>query len=182
MSENWQSRGTQTVRPGEIWLIEKLPETDFAPLDHGAFNTANVVLYDRALAALVAENLPLGTYAEPLSPVPQNAEAVISPRAQHFAEEGWSVVQIVAAQSGWRERVYNSVERLNALRKSGEAQIRIVPKAPTPGQPHSAVCLRSLSALVDGFSKSDTLILIFGPLTDRGPASSQTFTANGLAG
>ena len=112
----------------------------------------------------------------------QNAESVISQRAQHFAEEGWSVVQIVAAQSGWREQVYNSVERLNALRKSGEAQIRIVPKAPTPGQPHSAVCLRSLSAAIKGFSKSDTLILIFGPLTDRGPASSQTFTANGLAG
>src|SRR4051794_12195726 len=109
MIENWQSRGTQTVRPGEIWLIEQLPEADFAPLDHHAFNTANVVLYDRALAALVVENLPLGAYAETLSPVPQNAEAVISPRAQHFAEEGWSVVQIVAAQSGWRGRGYPGV-------------------------------------------------------------------------
>jgi hypothetical protein len=182
MSENWQLSGTQNVRPGEIWLIEQSPATGFVRLDRDALNAANVVLYDRALTALVAENLPLGTYAEPLSPVWQNAQSVISERAHHFAEEGWSVVQIVAAQSGWRERVYNSVERLNALRKSGEAQIRIVPKAPTPGQPHSAVCLRSLSALVDGFSKSDTLILIFGPLTDRGPASSQTFTANGLAG
>jgi hypothetical protein len=183
MSGNWQSSGTQTVKPGEIWLIEQSPEAGFTPLNRDALNTANVVLYDRALGPLIAENLPLGTYAEPLSPVPQSAESVISPRAQHFAEEGWSVVQIVAARSGWRERVYNAVERLGALRKSGEFPIRVVPKAaPTRGQPQSATCLRSLPALIDEFRENDPLTLIFGPLTVCGPTPSQAFTANGLAG
>jgi hypothetical protein len=182
MSGNWQSGGTQTVTPGEIWLIEQSPEAGFTPLNRDALNTANVVLYDRALGPLIAANLPLGTYAEPLSPVPQSAESVISPRAQHFAQEGWSVVQIVAAQSGWRERVYNAVERLGTLHKSGEFLIRIVPKALTRGQPQFADCLRSLLALIDEFPENDTLTLIFGPLTICGPAPSQAFTANGLAG
>src|SRR3954466_84800 len=161
MSENWQSSGTQTVRPGEIWVIEQSPETGLAPLDRDALNAANVVLYDRALAPLVAEILPLGTYAEPLSPMLQSAESVISPRAQRFAQDGWSVVQIIATQSGWSERACDSVERLSALRKHGEIPIRVVSKAPTHGQPQSAACLGSLSALIDGFSKSDTLTLIF---------------------
>src|SRR5919112_3725632 len=120
MSGNWQLSGTQAVRPGEIWIIEQSPETGFASFDRDALNVANVVLYDRVLASLVADNLPLGTYAEPLSPVLQKAESVISPRAQRFAQEGWSVVQIVAAQSGWRERACDSVERLSAMREHGE--------------------------------------------------------------
>ena len=41
---------------------------DLAPLDRDAVASANVMLYDRALGVLVAEILPLGTYAEPLSP------------------------------------------------------------------------------------------------------------------
>ena len=182
MSENWQLSGTQNVEPGEIWLIEQSPATGFVRLDREALNAANVVLYDRALTTLVAENLPLGTYAEPLSPVWQNAQSVISERAQHFAEEGWSVVQIVAAQSGWRDRVCNSVVGLGALRKSGEFPIRVVPKAPMRGQTQFADCLRSLPALINGFCENDMLTLIFGPLTICGLAPSQTFAANGLAG
>lgn len=106
MSGNGESTVTRTVRPGEIWLIEQSPERGLAPLDRAALHDANVVLYDPALTALVAVNLPLGSYAEPLAPRPQPARsAAVSQRARRFAEDGWSVVQLVAGRPDGGERV-----------------------------------------------------------------------------
>ena len=55
------------------------------------------MLYDRALAPLVAQLLPIGAYAEPLSAPTMAAGPAVAPRALDFAAEGWSVGQLVAA-------------------------------------------------------------------------------------
>ena len=112
MSEHRQIGAAPTVRPGEIWLVEQAPDTDFAPLDRDAVLSANVILYDRTLEPLVAEILPLGTYAEPLPGGGQGTGPAISPRALRFAAEGWSVVQVVASWPGWRERVHGAGDAL----------------------------------------------------------------------
>src|SRR5207245_10185087 len=93
------------VLPGQIWVVEHDPGMPLSPLDRAVLIGANVVLYDRALASLVAQLLPLGAYAEPLPGVEPATGPAIMPRALDFAAEGWSVVQLVAAGPAWRARV-----------------------------------------------------------------------------
>lgn len=123
MSHIRQIAAAPAVRPGEIWLVEQAADADLAPLDHDAIASANVILYDRGLEALVAEILPLGAYAEPLPAGERGAGRAISPRALRFAEDGWSVVQIVEARPGWRERVQGAAATLGTPRRSGESLI-----------------------------------------------------------
>ena len=58
-----------TVGPSQLWYVE-LPsaERKFSPLEYQVLTTANVVIYDRALASTVARFLPIGGYAEPAAP------------------------------------------------------------------------------------------------------------------
>ena len=52
--------------PGQIWLIEQPIRTAAFRVDRDVLTASNVVIYDRALAPLVARFLPIGAYAEPL--------------------------------------------------------------------------------------------------------------------
>jgi hypothetical protein len=107
-----------TIEPGQIWLIEHDPAAPISGIDRDALCQANVVLYDRALATLVAESLPLGGYAEPLSA----ADPAISQRALALAGQGWSVVQIVAARPSHRARLHPASNRADGT----------LPRAPAP--------------------------------------------------
>src|SRR6267378_806939 len=73
-----------SVDPGQIWLIEHDPSAALAALDRAVLTRANVVLYDRALAALVAQALPIGAYAEPLPATSAAAGPAIAPRARDY--------------------------------------------------------------------------------------------------
>ena len=128
------------VRPGEIWLVEQAADADLAVLDRDAVASANVILYDRALEVLIAEILPLGTYAEPLRDGAQASVSTISPRALRFAEDGWRVVQIVEARSGWSEQARPGDASLGTPRRSGDTLIfgPLAERAPVPGQAFTA--------------------------------------------
>ena len=104
MSDYRQSGLEPAVRPGEIWLIEQPAAAALCPSDRDALRSANVVIYDPALASLVAEALPLGSYAERSAALAAMTAPTISPRALHFAEQGWSVVQFVKAGPEERAR------------------------------------------------------------------------------
>src|SRR2546423_10641976 len=93
------------VLPGQIWVVEHDPGMPLSPRHRAVLIGANVVLYDRALASLIAQLLPLGAYAEPLPGVEPATGPAITPRALDFATEGWSVVQLVTAGPAWRARV-----------------------------------------------------------------------------
>jgi hypothetical protein len=170
------------IRPGQIWLIEQPSATALFPLDRGALTNANVVIYDRALAPLVARFLPLGTYAEPLSLNAEAAGSVISPRALQFAAEGWSVVQLVEARPGRRKWLRDAVAALIPL--SGGEDLPLLAIAKTAADRHRRWegCLRNSSDLIDEFGDDDPLTLVFGPLVVRYPAPAYAFAANGLAG
>jgi hypothetical protein len=180
MSHIRQISAEPAVRPGEIWLVEHAIDADLAPLNRDAVGSANVILYDRALETLIAEILPLGTYAEPLPDRVHGTAAAISPRALRFAADGWRVVQIVEAHPGWRERVNNQAASL-APSPDGEVPIVVIAKANGEGHQREAYAC-GLPALIDGFADDDPLALVLGPLAAHDPVPGQAFTANGLAG
>src|SRR6476646_597541 len=114
------------VLPGQIWLVEHGAGMALSPLDRAILAAANVVLYDRALASLVAQLLPLGAYAEPLPGVEPATGPAITPRALDFAAEGWSVVQLVAAGPAWRARLAALPPALFRASRDGALPVRVV--------------------------------------------------------
>lgn len=181
-SEEWPSRPEPTIGPGQIWIVEQASGATLSALHRNALGRANVVLYDRALAPMVARVLPIGTYAEPL-PVDRDAGGpAIAPRAWRFATEGWSVVQLVEARGGWRRRLPEAADAI--LRRDGGGNLPFQ-AITTTGAKRSRRCagrLRDLAVLADEFDDDDFLTLILGPLVVRHPAPGDAFTANGLAG
>jgi hypothetical protein len=109
MREDRSDLQAPAVLSGQIWLIEHDSDSPLSAPDRDALAQANVVLFDRALASLVIEALPLGTYAEPL---PAGFSA-LSPRALEFAAEGWGVVQLVAATPARQARLHTVWPRAN---------------------------------------------------------------------
>ena len=182
MREDRQSSLDPAIRPGQIWLIEQPSATVLFRFDRDALTSADVVIYDRALAPLVARFLQIGAYAEPWSPDVQAAGSTISARALQFAAEGWSVVQLVEARPGRRERLRDAVGALKPL--SGGNDLPLVAIAKTTADRHRRWdgCLRNSSDLIDEFGDDDPLTLVFGPLVIRYPAAAYAFAANGLAG
>jgi hypothetical protein len=170
------------IMPGQIWLIEQSSATALFPLDRDALTRADVVIYDRALAPLVARFLPIGGYAEPLSLDAQAAGSVISSRALQFAAEGWSVVQLVEARPGRRERLHDAVGALMRLSGGGDLPLLAIVKTAADRPRRWDGCLHNSSDLLDEFGDDDPLTLVFGPLVVRYPARAHAFAANGLAG
>src|SRR3989440_6651422 len=128
MRENRPSPHLPSVDPGQIWLIEHDSATALGALDRAVLTHANVVLYDRALAPLVAQVLPIGAYAEPLSAATVAAGPAVTPRALDFAAEGWSVVQLVAAGPVWRARVAALPPALFRASRDNALPVRVVAK------------------------------------------------------
>jgi hypothetical protein len=177
-------RSQAAVEPGQIWLIEQVAGAAICPFDRDALTSANVVVYDRALASLVARTLPLGGYAEPLSHDVRAEGSAVSRRALDFAAAGWSVAQLVEARPGCHERLRGAVAALRPVVDAGALPpIRVIAKGGAAGPPPSReASMQSLPGLIDEFACEDPLTLVFGPLTSRHPAGGQVFTANGLAG
>jgi hypothetical protein len=94
--------GLPRMRSGELWLTAVASaEPASAPFEYGALTTANVIIYDRALAPVVAKFLPLGGYAEPAAASEDGVDAT-SARCVRFARDGWSVVRLVQPGSEFR--------------------------------------------------------------------------------
>jgi hypothetical protein len=178
MRKNQRTDNAPNVRPGQIWLIEQTAATGPVALDRGALGSADVVLYDRALAALVAPLLPAGRYAEPLSA----DGAVISPRALKLAADGWSVVQLIEPCRGWRKRLSNAAAELRPLSVSGSIAVQLIAKTAAEGCRTREASLPELPELVDELAEDDLVTLIIGPLVGGIAAATCACTANGLAG
>src|SRR5579864_3838407 len=129
----------------------------------------------RSLASVVADVLPLGGYAEPLSFACQAAGRALSPRALQFAADGWSVVQLVEASPCWRERLHQAPGELSRASTRGYATVRLIAK-------QGAERYQELGADLDDADQVLPMTVIFGPIAARGTAQLYPFTANGLAG
>ena len=182
MREDRPSLHPPSVDPGQIWLIEHDPATMLCAFDRAVLTRANVVLYDRAVAQLVAEALPIGAYAEPLPAATMTAGPAIAPRAIDFAAEGWSVVQLVAARPTWRPRQQIMPVALRRAHGGVGLSVRVIAK-PAVGRHHEwDASLDDIAELFRESRNDELLTLVFGPVAARHPAHAHAFTANGLAG
>ncbi|HEV2187988.1 MAG TPA: hypothetical protein VGR70_12315 [Stellaceae bacterium] len=120
------------VEPGQLWLIEaSVDGAPSAPARH-AVDSANVVIYDRALAETLSGSLPLGTYAEPAADGPPDRSAA---RCVRFARDGWSVARLLAAPATQRDRI---------------AAIRRLVEELAGGEPPTSVAVTVIGELPDG--------------------------------
>ncbi|MGH7094206.1 MAG: hypothetical protein ACREFB_11805, partial [Stellaceae bacterium] len=115
------------VGPGQIWLIELSPDRPASSVERRILEAANVIIYDRALAAAVEKVLPLNVYAEPAPQAAEAPDAAVIDRCVRFARDGWSVVRAVSAgtRAPSREaRQHAFAARLRAERIGGEPAMR----------------------------------------------------------
>jgi hypothetical protein len=181
MRDDLPSRRLPTINPGEIWIIEHDPASELSALDRDALTNANAVIYDRALAPLVALVLPMGAYAEPLPFAERLAGPAISPRAFELAQEGWSVVQLVEPRPERRRRMHLAPPTL--LRATaGELPILVIAKTANDRHRQWDACLNTLPELIGELDEDNLLTLVFGPIAAPYPTRTHAFTANGLAG
>jgi hypothetical protein len=180
MRDDLPSRRLPTINPGEIWVVEHDPASELSALDRDALISANAVIYDRALAPLVALALPMGAYAEPLPFAERLAGPAISPRAFELAQEGWSVVQLVEPRLERRRRMHLAPPAL--LRANGgELPVLVIAKSSGRYWERDG-CINTLPELIDDFGEDELLTLVFGPIAAPYPTRTHAFTANGLAG
>jgi hypothetical protein len=183
-----QCRREPTIEPGQIWLVE-CEDGSFSAFHAGLLARANVVLYERALSASVADSLPIGVYAEPL-PAVGAAGPAIAPRALQFAADGWSVLQLVEMRPDWRQLLQFATEALNGPGTHGSSLLAI---GTITASRYRSIRDRQqrgnatdIAILAAELGPDELLSLIFGsPGTPPGPgrpAQGQVFTANGLAG
>jgi len=171
-----------TVDSGQIWLIEQRPALSLCALDRDALTNVNAVLYDRILAPLIAEVLPIGGYAEPL-PVTQRATGpAISPRAIELAAEGWSVAQLIQPSLGGRSRLHILPPALVRAGTAADLQVQLIAKPVADRHRVLGVGLPELAEILDEFGEDELLTLVFGPFFTRKAAQPSAFAVNGLAG
>jgi hypothetical protein len=182
MRDNQYSGARTTVKPGQVWLIEHALARALFPGDRAVLTDADVVIYDRALAPVIASVLPVGTYAEPMPLDAPHAGLAISARALGFAVDGWSVAQLVEPHADRSARLRLASDALMSLGCAGDLPVLVIAKGTSFRRRTRNSCLRTLPGLAEEFADDDLLTLVFGPLVVRYPASSHAFTANGLAG
>jgi siroheme synthase len=180
LGEDERSKLAATVQPGEYWLIEQPLGSELSSLDRSALGSADIVIYDRPLAPLVAQVLPIGRYAEPLF---ENGEPqpAVSPRALRFATEGWRVAQLLEARRGDNQRLHDVVEALIQLQADDLPLLAIAKRTVDKPQLWDGR-LHDLPELIDKFAADDPLTLILGPLVAGCAAPPYAFAGNGLAG
>jgi hypothetical protein len=182
MREDRPSLHPPTVDAGQIWVVEQDSASALSAVDRDALTHADVVIYDRALAPLVAEILPIGGYAEPAEITGQATGSTISPRAVELAGEGWSVVRLVEAGPGRRQRLHILPPALVRANGIGDPPVRVIAK--TGGERYHAVDvgLHELPEFLGEIGGDELLTLVFAPVVIRSAAQAHAFTANGLAG
>ena len=168
--------------PGQIWLIETPVTNSLSALDKDVLRRADVVLYDCALAPLIADAPLPGGYAEPLSAEVEEDTPAISARALKLASEGWSVVQLVQPCHRWRRRLRGIAEELGRLSLTRKLAIRLFAKTAADPSPIREPRLCDLPELVDGAAEDQPLTVIVGPLAGAFSPATHASIANGLAG
>jgi hypothetical protein len=170
------------VRPGQIWLIEHGSAMPLFACDRAALTGADVVFYDRALAAAAASVLPATAYTEPLPFAVQAAGFAVSPRALALAAGGWSVAQLVETSIDRRLGLQSAAEALLSLGCADELPVLIIAKRGPYRQRERDACLSTLPSLASELSNEDSLSLVFGPVDTRFPAPCHALATTGLAG
>jgi hypothetical protein len=182
MRDNGRSGANGDLERGQIWLIETPVTSGLSALDRGVLCRADAVLYDCALAPLIADVLVASSYAERLPAEVEEGAPAISARALKLASDGWSVVQLVQPCHQWRRRLRGIAEELGRLSGTGNLAIRLITKTAADPSAIREARLCDLPELVDDAAGDEPLTVIIGPLASGASAAVYAVAANGLAG
>jgi hypothetical protein len=167
------------VQPGQVWYVQFVStEPSLAPLEYRALTTANVVIYDGALAPIVAGSLPIGGYAERAA-----ARDRMTERCIRFARDGWSVARVVDPQSGWIDGLRQLSDRLLRTPAAAAVPVSIIVNAAGSYKKIEAAAAE-LGNVTErlGLGQPVTMTVIFDGIgTGTAPRFVVT-SANGLAG
>jgi hypothetical protein len=172
------------VEPGQLWLIETAVDGALSASAHHAVDGASVVIYDRALAARLADALPLGTYAEAGESTDQASDPAAA-RTMRFVCDGWGVARLVPAGPTQRQRIVRVrrlVEELAATKSAAEIAVTV------HGELKDGVCeptetrLDRLDQVVVTYPRDARLTIVVGGINGHIGARVQAIAGNGLAG
>jgi hypothetical protein len=173
------------IRPGELWLVEhSSTDPQLSRLGHHAITSANVVIYDRTLHPIVAENLSRGGYAEPAS-WPVEAIDRTFDRCIQFARDGWSVVWFVdhglpcVARS---ERIGRLVDRLIGAGYPASQSAMLFVSENRSIRQQTETELDTLGIVVDATTCEDCLAIAFAAVGAGAAPHLHAISSNGLAG
>jgi hypothetical protein len=162
------------LQPGEVWLIE-CPAAAVPAFARRALAAADVVLYDRTLAPLLAKLLAPGSYTEPVAAPAADKGQAIATRAVKLAAEGWRVVQLVPTCGEWRQQLRDSAENGSPVLQP----VAVAADDPLARCEARRVVFRQFDGETIGSGRPT---LIVGLLAAGATLASSASTANGLAG
>jgi hypothetical protein len=174
------------MQPGQLWLVE-LPTSgpELAPFEYRALSTANVLVYDRALAPTVARHLPLGSYAEPAA-LDYGRFSSASERCLRFAQDGWSVARLLQPRLFANERLEvlgQLTRRFPAHKLPADLPVRMFVARGRDRYEKSEIPLHELgSRAANASALSSTLTIVLDVTEAREAPRFAVTPANGLAG
>ena len=188
LDQGEKRRSTNTtstsVGSGRLCLIELCGGgLDLNSTERQALGSADIIVYERPLAALIEAVLPPGLYAEPAA-AGHMADKPIFARCLRFALDGWNVVQLIepratAARAKWMQ---DAAEQLVAAGVPADVCVLVLVDMACGGPLSIKTPLRAAHTVIADRGLTSGLMLVFGPIA-AGPAPPvHTFTANGLAG
>ena len=170
-----------TVSAGQVWLVElPIEGAPFAPACH-VLDSANVVIYDRALADIIADALPLHGYAEPAATRNEAAAA----RCVHFARDGWSVARLLPTRLPQRERtrrVQDFIDEIAAAGISGRLAVSILAEGADGIEERLESRFDDLVAVIASYPRDTRLAIVIDAFPSGIAARLHAVAANGLAG
>jgi siroheme synthase len=171
--------------PGRLYLIERCGgELGLTAAEREALVSANIIVYERSLAQLVAAVLPLGAYAEPAPEAKQTSEAPVFERCLNFALDGWSVVQLMERRprAGRARWIRDAAAQLVSAGISGDTPVLVLVDATCGGPVSIETRLRSAHAVIEEHGSPGGLMMVLGPIVPGPTPQVYAFAANGLAG
>ena len=171
--------------PGRLYLIERCGgELGLTAAEQEALVSANIIVYERSLAHLVAAVLPLGAYAEPAPEAEQASDGPVFERCLKFALDGWSVVQLMERRPGAEHARWtrDAALQLVSAGVSGDIPVLVLVDATCGGPLKIETRLHSAQAVIDEHGLPGGLMMVLGPIAPGPAPQVYAFAANGLAG
>jgi hypothetical protein len=183
--ERPENAAAPVVGPGRLYLIECCGGgLGLTAAEQAALVGANIIIYERSLAALVAAVLPLGAYAEPAQAAGPEQAGPVFERSLKFALDGWSVVQLIerrppAERTRWVE---DAAEQLANAGISSETLVLMLVDAACGGPVRIETRLRLVRGVIDDGGLAGGVMMVLGPIVPGPAPQIYAFGANGLAG
>jgi hypothetical protein len=185
-SEHKANTAAPATGSGRLYLIERCGgDLGLTSAEQEALTGANIIVYERSLAPLVAAVLPLGAYVEPAPAAGQAQAGPVFARCLKFALDGWSVVQLIERRpAGERARwTREAAEQLVCAGVSSDTPVLVLVDAACGAPSRIETRLGSVRRVIDDRGLTGGgMMMVLGPIAPGPAPQIYAFAANGLAG